>query len=113
MLEQSEIWVPAVAAFLAAILGAFTAWLLGHISLLEIWRLVGSVRPLVWLKSKWRQRRTSRIPLRADPIIGKDSGMRQFEVKEINAVDGKGKTIAGTIEPVHSGYWLDALFPPE
>ena len=39
--------------------------------------------------------------------------MRQFEVKEINAVDGKGKTIAGTIEPVHSGYWLDALFPRE
>ena len=109
MLEQSEIWVPAVAAFLAA----FTAWLLGHISLLEIWRLVRSVRSLVWLKSKWRRRRASRIPLRADPATGKDSGMRQFEVKEINAIDGKGKTIAGTIEPGHSGYWLDALFPPE
>ena len=113
MLEQSEIWVPAVAAFLAAILGAFTAWLLGHISLLEIWRLARSVSPFVWIKSKRRRRREARIPLRVYPAIGKDSGMRQFEVKEINAVDGKGKTIAGTIEPVHSGYWLDALFPPE
>ena len=34
--------------------------------------------------------------------------MRQFDVKEINAVDGKGKTIVGTIEPVHSGYWLES-----
>ncbi len=34
--------------------------------------------------------------------------MRQFKVEEINAVDAKGKTIAGTIEPVPFGYWLDS-----
>ena len=34
--------------------------------------------------------------------------MRQFDVKEIYALDGKGKAVAGTIEPVHSGYWLDS-----
>ena len=34
--------------------------------------------------------------------------MRQFEVKEIYALDAKGKAVAGTIEPVHSGYWLDS-----
>lgn len=34
--------------------------------------------------------------------------MRQFTVKEIQAFDGKGKFIAGTIEPVHPSYWLDS-----
>ena len=33
--------------------------------------------------------------------------MRQFTVKEIYALDGKGKTIADMIEPVHPTYCLD------
>ena len=33
--------------------------------------------------------------------------MRQFRVKEIHALDGKGRAIAGTIEPVHPSYWLE------
>ena len=31
--------------------------------------------------------------------------MRWFNIRGIYALDGKGKHIAGTIEPVHSGYW--------
>ena len=34
--------------------------------------------------------------------------MRRFKVKKIRAYDGKGKKIAGTIELMHSDYWLDS-----
>lgn len=33
--------------------------------------------------------------------------MRQFTIEEIYALDGKGKTIADMIEPVHPAYCLD------
>ena len=34
--------------------------------------------------------------------------MRRFKINKINALDSKGKSIAGTIQPVHSDYWLDS-----
>ena len=33
--------------------------------------------------------------------------MRRLAVKKIYALRGNGKHIAGTIEPMHPGYWLD------
>ena len=33
--------------------------------------------------------------------------MRRFAVKKIYALNNRGRHIAGTIEPVHPGYWLD------
>lgn len=38
--------------------------------------------------------------------------MRQFTIKEIYALDGKGKAIADTIEPVHPAYCLDIAEGP-
>ena len=34
--------------------------------------------------------------------------MRRFKINKIHALDGKGRTIAGTIEPAHSDYSLDS-----
>ena len=33
--------------------------------------------------------------------------MRRFSVRKINALNSRGKSIPGTIEPVHSDFWLD------
>ena len=33
--------------------------------------------------------------------------MRRFSIRKINALNSRGKSIAGTIEPVHSDFWLD------
>ena len=104
MLDKPEIWAPVLATILAVIL----AWLLGHLSL---WRLVGlarRVRPIAWVKSKWRRRRARRIPLGAYLTTGEDEGMRRrFSIRKINALNDKGRLIPGTIEPVHRDYWLD------
>ena len=34
--------------------------------------------------------------------------MRRFTIREIYALDKKGKNIGGIIEPVHPEYWLDS-----
>ena len=94
MLDKPEIWIPALAAFLSAVLGALVAWLLGHFT---FWRLLGfalRVRPVAWVKSKWRRWRARLIPIRAYPASGENECMRQFTIKEIYALDGKGKAIA-------------------
>ena len=33
---------------------------------------------------------------------------RNFSIQKINALNEKGKAIPGTIEPVHTDYWLDS-----
>jgi hypothetical protein len=33
--------------------------------------------------------------------------MRRFSKKKVNALDSKGKSISGTIKPVHTDFWLD------
>ena len=40
-------------------------------------------------------------------VAREKDGMRRFKIKKIRAFDRKGKSIAGTIELVHSDYWLD------
>ena len=37
-----------------------------------------------------------------------DDGVRKFAIRKIKAYDSKGKRIAGTIEPMHTDYWLDS-----
>ena len=104
MFDRPEIWVPVLATFLAV----FLAWLLGHLNLWWLSGLARRVRPITWAKSKWRHRQARGIPLRAYLAIGEgDNSMRQFKINKIHALDRKGRAIAGTIELVHSGYWLD------
>ena len=33
--------------------------------------------------------------------------MRRFSIRKINALNNRGKSIPGTIKPVHSDFWLD------
>ena len=33
--------------------------------------------------------------------------MRRFSIRKINALNSRGKSIPGTIKPVHSDFWLD------
>ena len=33
--------------------------------------------------------------------------MRRFSISKINALNSRGRSIPGTIEPVHSDFWLD------
>ena len=33
--------------------------------------------------------------------------MRSIAIRKINALNSRGKSIPGTIEPMHTGYWLD------
>jgi hypothetical protein len=105
MLDKPEIWAPVLATILAVIL----TWLLGHFNLWGISGLARGVRPVAWVKLNWRLWRAKRIPLRAYLATGEDDdSMRQFKINKIHVLDGKGRSIAGTIELVHTGYWLDS-----
>ena len=35
--------------------------------------------------------------------------MRRFSIRKINALNSRGKSIPGTIKPVHTDFWLDNL----
>ena len=105
MFDSPKFWQVALSA-LAAVIAAVVVWLLGRFGGLLLDAFTGA-RPITRLKSRWRHRRAKLIPLQAYPVAGEDDGMRKFTIRKIKAYDSKGKRIVGTIEPVHTDYWLD------
>lgn len=101
MFNLPEFWHPII-----------VAWLLAQFSLWWLFRTVlwapSRIRPIAGVKSKWRRWQVGRIRLQAYLATGENDGMRRFKIKKIRAYNKKGKKIAGTIEPVHSDYWLDS-----
>ena len=100
MFSTLEFWIPII-----------TAWLLAHLSLWRLWAVRNwasfGYNPVAGIKSRWRRWKAKRLRLGAHPSTGENGGMQQFKVKKIHALDGKGRAIAGTIEPVHPSYWLE------